>query len=131
MAAPPIPRPPTLSFTPAIEQRIHDYQARVRVGFPFWLRIFLFANVAAITLGRRIYVSPSVADAGVERLERLLRHELAHVRQVRELGLIRFLCRYMRDYIRLRRSGLSSHLAYSAIPFEVEAREEELRVDVS
>lgn len=131
MAAPDIrPKSPT-SFTPGVEQRIHDYQARVRVGFPFWLRIFLVANVAAITLGRRIYVSPSVAEAGVERLNRLLRHELAHVRQVRELGLIRFLYRYMRDYIRLRRSGLTSHLAYCAIPFEVEAREEEHRVEVA
>lgn len=121
---------PAPSFSPVVEQRIHDYEARVRVGFPFWLRFFLFANVAAITLGRRIYVSPRVAEAGVERLNRLLRHELAHVRQVRELGLMRFLFRYMRDYIRLRRSGLTSHLAYSAIPFEVEAREEEQRGDL-
>lgn len=131
MAASQIPRPPAPSFTPAVEQRIHDYQARVRIGFPLWLRIFLFSNVAAITLGRRIYVSPAMAEAGLERLERLMRHELAHVRQVGELGLVRFLYRYVRDYLRLRRSGLSSHLAYSAIPFEVEAREEELRGEVS
>ena len=38
---------------------------------------------------------------------------------------MRFLYRYMRDYIRLRRSGLTSHLAYMAIPFEIEARDEE------
>ena len=113
------------ALNPEIEKRIADYGARVRVGFPFWLRIFLVANVAAITLGRRVYVSPRIAEASLERFERLLRHELAHVRQVRDLGLMRFLYRYMRDYIRLRRSGLTSHLAYMAIPFEIEARDEE------
>lgn len=117
-------------LNPEIEKRIADYGAKVRVGFPFWLRIFLFANVAAITLGRRVYVSPRIAEASVERFEKLLRHELAHVRQVRDFGLIRFLYRYMRDYIRLRRGGLSSHLAYMAIPFEVEARAEEQRTEL-
>jgi hypothetical protein len=72
-----------------------------------------------------------MAEEGIERLSRLLRHELAHVRQVKELGLIRFLFRYLVDYIRLRRSGLTPHLAYRAIPFEMEARAEEERIELA
>lgn len=77
---------------------------------------------AGITLGDRIMVRP-----GREQDERLLAHELVHVRQVDELGLARFLVRYLREYVvalvRLRRT----HAAYRAISFEVEARDEAAR----
>jgi len=99
--------------------------ARIRVGFPFWLAPFMARNVLAITLGRRIYLSGVLLEAGREKLESTIRHELEHVRQVQRHGLIRFLYRYLRDYIRLRRQGLDSSAAYDAIPFEVEARKAE------
>ena len=101
--------------------RIEETSARVRVGFPFWLRPFLVSGVLAITLGRRVYIAPRMLDRAQNDLESLLRHELAHVRQVARLGVVRFLGIYVRDYLRLRRSGLSRHQAYAAIPFEVEA----------
>ena len=93
--------------------------AKLRVGFPWWLRPFLAGDVSAITLGRRIYVREMLESAAFERL---LRHELAHVRQVDRLGLLVFLWRYVaefaRNWVRLR----STAAAYAAISFEIEAR---------
>jgi hypothetical protein len=89
--------------------------AIVRIGYPWWLRLFLHRDTIAITLGRRIYIA-----AGREN-EALLRHELVHVRQAGELGVVRFLQRYVAEYIRNRRRGMSHDDAYRAISFEVEA----------
>ena len=87
----------------------------VRIGYPWWLRPFVHRHVAAITLGRRIYI------AAEEESEALLRHELVHVRQAGELGLVRFLWRYASEYVRNRRRGMSHDDAYRAISFEAEA----------
>ena len=51
----------------------------------------------------------------------LLRHELVHVRQAGELGVARFLWRYVAEYVRNRRRGMSHDAAYRAISFEAEA----------
>jgi hypothetical protein len=75
-------------------------------------------NVAAITLGRRIWVAPGVEG---EALERLLRHETIHVRQMLVLGLPRFLCRYLGEYVRNRWQGLPPDEAYRRISLEREA----------
>ncbi len=88
--------------------------AVVRVGYPWWLRVFLHRHIAAITLGRRIYIAEEASDA-------ILRHELVHVRQAGELGLPRFLWRYVAEYLRNRRHGMTHDAAYRAISFEVEA----------
>jgi hypothetical protein len=95
---------------------------RVRVGYPFWLRPLLRRGIVAITLGRTVYVSRALALGGGDLLERTLRHELAHVRQVVRLGTIRFLVAYLREYRKLRREGFGPHDAYHAIGFEREAR---------
>jgi hypothetical protein len=90
-------------------------EAIVRVGYPRWLRPFLHRRVIAITLGRRIYIAEGqLTDA-------LLRHELVHVRQAGELGFLRFLWRYLVEYVRNRRRGMTHDDAYRAIPFEIEA----------
>lgn len=52
---------------------------------------------------------------------RLLRHELEHVRQYRERGLVGFLARYLSDYVGWRVRGYPHWAAYRRIPFEVEA----------
>jgi hypothetical protein len=93
-------------------------EPRISTDFPWWLRPFLQRGVVAITLGRRIYVSARVTG---EHLERLLRHEIAHVEQINRLGVFRFYFRYVREYIALRRSGLKSYDAYRKISFEEEA----------
>ena len=100
-------------------------RARLRVGYPWWLRLFLLRGVAGITLGRRIFIAPHVAGS---QLERLVRHELAHVRQIARVGLIRFYWRYAVEYLRNRRMGMSSVAAYRNITFEKEAFEAEEHV---
>ncbi len=91
-------------------------RAIVRIGFPWWLRPFLLRDVVALTLGRRVWISGRAKD-----VETLLRHEMAHVRQMAKHGVLPFLWIYAREYIRNRRRGMSHDQAYLAIPFEVEA----------
>jgi hypothetical protein len=105
--------------------RLAALQARLRVGFPFWLRPFLMPGVLAITLGRRIYLAPAMLSRKPQEIESLIRHELVHVRQVVRLGLVRFFLIYVRDYLRLRRRGMTRHQAYANIPFELEAERED------
>jgi hypothetical protein len=76
-------------------------------------------GVAGMTLGRFVLLRREHLDD-----EALLAHELVHVRQWRELGVPRFLWRYLSAYARGRVSGLSHTAAYNAIPLEVEARAE-------
>jgi hypothetical protein len=90
-------------------------EAIVRVGYPWWLRLFLHRRTIAITLGRRIYIAKGYAT------DALLRHELVHVRQAGELGMPRFLWRYLTEYLRNRRRGMPHDDAYRAISFEAEA----------
>jgi len=89
--------------------------AIIRIGYPWWLRLFLHRRTVAITLGRCIYIA-----AGQE-CDSLIRHELVHVRQMEELGLVRFIYRYVAEYLRHRCAGMSHEQAYRAISFEAEA----------
>ena len=68
-----------------------------------------FAGTGAITLGRHVFVKPSL----IERDERgralfpspLLVHEAAHILQFEERGYARFLRDYLRGYWRALRGG--------------------------
>ena len=104
-----------MNLPPDLQQTIDDARAIVRFGFPWWLRFFLMPGVAGITLGRRIYI-----DGGRDVM-RSVKHELAHVRQIRRLGLIRFYWRWISEYAGNRRRGLSSDDAYRRISLEREA----------
>ena len=95
---------------------------RVRTGFPLWLRLVLWSEVKGITLGRRIYLAEGIEGGA---LDRLLRHELEHARQIDRIGLATFLFRYLREYFAGRLAGLSHRSAYYGISFEKEAREAE------
>jgi hypothetical protein len=77
----------------------------------------LTPGVAGMTLGRWILLR-----RGHEHDADLVGHELVHVRQWRELGIIRFLSRYLAAYLGGRLRGLGHADAYAAIPFEQEAR---------
>ena len=101
-----------------VEEAIRDANAKVRIGYPWWLRPFLMSDVVGITLGRRIYVSAKAAPASVERL---LRHELVHVRQVQRLGLVRFYWRYLYEFGFHLARVRSINKAYNLISFEQEA----------
>jgi len=85
---------------------------------PRFARLFLPRNVVAITLGRRIWVARELPPA---ELEVVLRHEMVHVLQMEELGVPRFLWRYLGEYVRNRLRGMNHDAAYRAISFEVEA----------
>ncbi|HET7711455.1 MAG TPA: hypothetical protein VFL80_05960, partial [Thermoanaerobaculia bacterium] len=78
----------------------------------------LLKGVVGITIGRRIYLAKNVAP---EMIERFLRHELMHVRQIGRVGFLRFYWRYVREYLRNRRAGMTSADAYRNISFELEA----------
>ena len=97
---------------------VTDCASIIRDGYPWWLRLFLFRNVAAITLGRRIWIASGVQG---EARVRLLRHEQVHVDQMCRLGMPRFLFRYLREYLANRLHGLNADEAYRRISFEVEA----------
>ena len=70
----------------------------------------------ATTLGRFVFVRESAAGS-----ERLLRHELVHVRQWRRLGVVGFAVRYVGSYLGWRVRRYPHWAAYRRIPLEVEA----------
>ena len=115
-----------MNLSEDLQQALAAAGAKLRTRYPAWLSPFLARDVIGITLGRRIYLSPRVAALPAAQAEGLIRHELAHVRQIQHLGLVRFLWRYAKEYVRHRRAGLSSSAAYDAISFEQEARAAEV-----
>jgi hypothetical protein len=80
---------------------------------------FVPPGFVGITIGSRIFLKK-----GHEQKQQLLAHELVHVRQWRELGALRFLSRYLSEYVRGIVRLRKVHEAYRAISFEVEARRE-------
>ena len=84
----------------------------------------LSPGMAGMTLGRLILV---LRDDDLSGRRILLAHELVHVEQYAELGMVPFLWRYLREYFvnlwRLR----NHRRAYLAISLEVEARAEAAR----
>lgn len=82
----------------------------------------LFAGADGMTLDRFVLLRRD--DPGDRTGEReLLAHELVHAVQWAELGVARFLWRYVAAYVRNRRRLGRHRDAYLAIPFEEEARE--------
>src|SRR5687767_6077517 len=115
---------------PSVESLISETHAKVRVGFPRWLRLVTARDVVAITLGRRIYLRADMTERPPEKLARLLRHELVHVRQVNRLGVVIFLWRYVTEFLVHFWRERSVARAYRSISFEIEANAEEERADV-
>jgi hypothetical protein len=85
------------------------------------MRRFWGQGISAMTFRNRIFIDPETMTArhgpGI-----LLVHELIHVRQWDELGVVRFLWRYLTAYLHGRIRGMGHRSAYLAIPLEVEAR---------
>lgn len=103
-----------------IETLVANAGARVR-AFPWWLKPFLQRGVIGITLGRTVFLSEKFVQRPQAEVERLVRHELVHVRQVGQLGLLRFLWKYLAEYIGNLRKGMSHNEAYRRVSFEEEA----------
>lgn len=90
---------------------------------PRWMVRTWRGDVAAMTLPWGIFVRAETLGGDPNRLARLLSHELVHVRQWQQFGLLGFLRRYLGYYWSGRRRGLGHDEAYRAIRFEKEARE--------
>lgn len=92
-------------------------------------------DIGAITIGRRIIVSPQLVerDADACRVTMpgwLLAHECVHVMQYERAGMLGFLVSYVNEYfktLRLSRNfdAGARNAAYRAIRHEQEAREAE------
>jgi hypothetical protein len=77
---------------------------------------FAAPGASATTFGRTVFVR-----RGVTMGPRLRRHEYEHVLQFHELGRIRFLRRYLGEYLRWRLRGHRHRSAYLRISFEIRA----------
>jgi hypothetical protein len=87
------------------------------------VQAFWAEGIHAMTLTRWVLVDPQVLNGDRRRLGRLLVHELVHVRQWSDYGVIGFLRRYLGDYLRVRRRGVGHRMAYWSNRLEAEARE--------
>ena len=93
-----------------------------REGFTLWIGGPVPPGAAAITIGSVISIRERYVDDA-----HLLRHELVHVRQWRELGFVRFGAMYLTSYVRARWDGHGHWAAYRRIPLEIEAEWEAYR----
>ncbi|MEM8924989.1 MAG: hypothetical protein AAGD35_15900 [Actinomycetota bacterium] len=80
---------------------------------------FLFGPYSGMALGRFVLLKRDVADDGWSPL---LFHELVHVRQWTELGVVGFGYRYIRQFLAGLVAERNWNDAYLAIEAEVEAR---------
>jgi hypothetical protein len=87
-----------------------------RPGYWLWVGGPVPKGAAATTVWSVIAMRRSAVGD-----ERLLRHELQHVRQWHRYGVFGFLRRYLGGYLRWRAYGYGHWAAYRRIPFEVEA----------
>lgn len=89
-------------------------------------------KVDGITFGRHVFIDPKLAKYDKKnRLcisKNLLSHEVAHVIQYNQLGLIGFLFKYIKDYFVILKGKKKWNAparmeSYWAIPHEIEARD--------
>jgi len=78
----------------------------------------LAPGTSGMTIGRFVFVT---SDETLDGTRKLLAHELVHVRQWHELGVVRFLHRYLASYFRQLVRHRAHHRAYRSIGLEVEA----------
>lgn len=87
----------------------------------FFARLAAFklgGNRVAIVLGKTVHLWQATAEDFLKN-ERWLRHELAHIRQFKEYGFLRFIFLYLAESIRY---------GYRNNRFEKEARQAETQV---
>jgi len=92
-----------------------DVAARARIKTLRWMP----GSFQGITLGRYIYLTTPELDDGSSRL---LAHELVHVQQYADIGVLGFYLRYLTYFARALRVERRWMPAYRVIPAEVEAR---------
>lgn len=105
---------------------IQPEQVWLRSATPLMMR-FWGSGIQAMTVRRWIFVDPGLLNGDRAKLSLLIIHELVHVRQWSDLGVLGFLSSYLGSYLRGRRNGLNHRDSYRAIDLEVEAREIQAR----
>ena len=93
-----------------------------RDGYLLWVGGPVPPGASAITIGPLISMRRRAVGS-----TRLLRHELVHVRQWRDLGVAGFLVRYLGAYLRARAHPYPHWAAYRRIPLEIQAEWEARR----
>lgn len=83
------------------------------------IRSLVPPTTAAMCLPWAVYIRPPFTLPPLVML-----HELVHMRQWRELGVIRFLYIYLSEYLAARKSGLDHQSAYRGISLELMAWDE-------
>lgn len=78
---------------------------------------YLPGRYSGLTLGRFIFLTEMASTDGGEPL---LAHELVHVRQWTELGVVGFGFRYLRDFL----AGLARHRRWRQAYLDIEAEQE-------
>lgn len=106
--------------------RIDPHRITVKEA-PAWFMRLWADGIVAVAMPWAIYFTPGMMDryeSGDEpqRLGRLLVHELAHVEQVKRLGVMRHVAQYLADYLRGRFARRSHWDSYRSVRLEVEAR---------
>lgn len=87
-----------------------------RPGYRLWVGGPVPPGAGAWTLGSLVIVRRRLAGSAL-----LLAHELQHVRQWREQGIVGFLWRYLGSYLSWRGRGYPHGAAYRRIPAEIDA----------
>jgi hypothetical protein len=91
----------------------------VKEKYEHWLAHLLKAS--AVTIGHTVYYAGKPDQVS----ERLRRHEMIHIRQYQDMGKLKFLFRYFKEYLGSRLRGNDHKAAYYSISFEKEAYEKE------
>lgn len=92
------------------------------VAMPPIVEKILGPHVRAITIVRMIVINQTLFERVVAGSEpELLAHELIHVAQWEDHGIVAFVWAYARDYLRLRLLGATHDAAYRSIGFEYQA----------
>jgi hypothetical protein len=92
------------------------------VAMPRIVQKILGSRLQAITIVRTVVVDPDVFERVVAGSEpELLAHELIHVAQWEDHGILPFSFTYLRDYLRMRLLGATHDAAYRSIGFEYQA----------
>lgn len=92
--------------------------------------IMTLFGASAITFGDKIYFAERLDQSNFFNMA-LIGHELVHVEQYKKLGMVRFLIRYLLEFVVNLRKERTCRKAYMAIPFEREAYQtEEMILDL-
>lgn len=97
-------------------------RVRIFAGIPRYVSIAAAAEPIGYTNGWRIYLAPGFYRIDTVEGLTLIAHEVEHCRQYEQFGTWQFRFRYLLAYFQNRWRGMDAKVAYTQIPFEIEAR---------